>query len=1073
MAYSSEEIQAAVEKMVRSTVRRTLDTSGVRQVQIQFDDVREVVAGVFILYPNSPYYLIMLGLDRLHLMTKLLTSSLDSFVTVIEATGRRVEPIKDLSSLSDAQVALLQLESALWLRSGALKEPTTLPAYQQWNAAAAKYINTIGRSVKEGGGGLTPNQAKNELSTMFTQLMEDYAACLEYQRYLQLAAANYASLQLPAAIAQNVVAKARGLLASDAQDLNALSAEARLEVAKDKTLNAVAAQSIVNAYVNGQKITGAMGLTGLVIPYSDDSHLGTVATVVGDLPGPYALVSYPVAKAADPDVRDNNVLTFTAQGVTAKIILPVSFCCFLVGNGKPQPQPAYDPSNPNPTVNPSDPNITYTFYADGIEKGPDSAYRDWKIDHEVGGSARFPPLLMAQGAGTSPSGPHYCENFTNDPDKVSQWFFPPANDTLYIEQLIEGGATTRYEIHLVNKLTDAATTFEYPSPGMAPPYPDCQDWTAYKVKLTLQQVIDRINTVLSLQGSYLRATLSGTGGIQIGGSIPLPGGGNDPTELVVNRVVGIRIPQVVVATVETNTAAQNPLGFVLGLEMWSRRSSAMSIITYVNGNTSKVTGLLVAYPESPLLTNMVAWTNMANKAGVILAKYTGVGAVTVSGMTITLTISSVFETFETYGVIAGDIIYLPKQYVMNNSIFEEMGDKGAKYVVTSVNHWTLHATHVSGAAAEVYPQRMFDVGLPIAATAVTTHHVVQVATTPNDGAYEISSIDPYSPFRVYFDLLLSQSQQNNEALPLQLEVTVGPASCSFSSVNETVASSISVAGSCRPLIFSTAQNARGTTPYIQISTDLKVTATDRIVLRDALIQTRQVKNVEGRVLTLDQAVSSAGTWTAGAAALPNAELISGAKTNVDNKTLELEAWTKVAPADATLYEQNMNAKLNPLLVNHVPAAGRIADAKAGVAILQSKVEGLGVLSEVQLTGPVPNATPTSFYVEPIPAVDDMLSTLKGKGCDRAIDLLLMGRFSEFFGLDMDEMTYIGAMMKAARDVARNDLTVSRFGASKIRRKVLSIVEGTDPDYDHSDSDNAPSAPDATSGFDLPSTPDAT
>jgi hypothetical protein len=100
-----------------------------------------------------------------------------------------------------------------------------------------------------------------------------------------------------------------------------------------------------------------------------------------------------------------------------------------------------------------------------------------------------------------------------------------------------------------------------------------------------------------------------------------------------------------------------------------------------------------------------------------------------------------------------------------------------------------------------------------------------------------------------------------------------------------------------------------------------------------------------------------------------------------------------------------------------------------------------------------------------------LNTLKSKGCDRAIDLLMMGRFSEFFGLDIDEMTYIGAMMKAARDVARNDLVVSRFGASRIRRKVLSIVEGNDPDYDHSDSDAMPSAPDPTSGWDLPSAPD--
>ena len=84
----------------------------------------------------------------------------------------------------------------------------------------------------------------------------------------------------------------------------------------------------------------------------------------------------------------------------------------------------------------------------------------------------------------------------------------------------------------------------------------------------------------------------------------------------------------------------------------------------------------------------------------------------------------------------------------------------------------------------------------------------------------------------------------------------------------------------------------------------------------------------------------------------------------------------------------------------------------------------------------------------------------------------MGRFSEFFGLDIDEMTYLGTMMKAARDVARNDLATSRFGARKIRRRVLSMTEGSDPDYDHSDSDAVPSAPDVASGSDLTSAPDS-
>lgn len=1075
MAYTSEEIQAAVERLVRSGVRRTVDTSGVRQVEIQFDDIREIVAGVFIQYPNAPYYLTMLGMDRLHAMVLALLESIDELTTKIEATGRRVSPIKDLTSLTDAENALLGLETAIGSRVG-LADPSTLPAYQQWTSSSAKYLNTVGASVKENGQIVeTPNQAKTTLGALFNQIMDDYGLILEYEQYLRKSPDDYTAMKLPAAVAQNVVAKARAMLEEDKADLEALSEEERLEVAKDKTLNILTAQAIVDAYVKGQKVTDALGLTGTVRPYGDEDHEATPATLTGTIPGPYGLVSYPVAglpTPAPPDPRDNNVLTFTVEGSTVSLILPVSFLCSLVGNGKPQPQPEYDPTQPFPPVDPTDPNRLFTFYGTGEELGQNSAFRIWKQTHNVDGSPRVVPLLTPQAAGTSPKGAKYCENFTNEEGKENQWFFPAANDMLYVEQIIEGGATTRYEIPMIDKkawpTADGRTIFEYPDLSLitVPPYPDCQDWSGYKVQLTLQQVIDKINAVLDAQGSYLKAYVSSTGGIEIRG--------RDQVACLVDRLVGVRIPKVVVNTVETNTAAQNPLGFVLGLEMMSRRTTAMSIAAYVNSNTSKVVASIAAYPALPSLVNMAAWTNAADGAGVILAKYTGMVDVQVSGATATFTLGVGFDHFSTYALEVGDVICLPLQYVNDNGNFVQLTDCGARYVITSVSDTVLTASHSSGPVAVAYPLRMIDAGLNDVLANVYKYNVVQIFTAPNEGAYEINSIDTYSPFRVSFGQLLSQSKQASEPLPIQLDVTLGPAACAFSSADLTPASSILVAGSCMPVLFAVPPTtARGTTPYVQIESDIKVSLTDKLSFWDGgtTRYTRQVTNVEDKILTLDSYVRSDLAWAANASVAPSCSMVSGPKQNADTKAIELEAWESKEPTDPTLYQQNMNAKLNPLLENHVPAAGRINDAKAGVAELQSKVEDLGALSEVQLTGPQPDSTPAAFYVEPIPAVDDMLVTLKTKGCDRAVDLLLMGRFSEFFGLDMDEMSYVGAMMKAARDVARNDLAVSRFGASRIRRKVLSMATDSDPDYDHSDSDAMPGMPDATSGFDLPSTPD--
>jgi len=1031
MAYSSEEIQAAVEKLVRSGIRRQVDHRGVRKVDLEFDDIRELAASVLIQYPNSPYYLMMLGLDRLNGLTSSLVLKISVLLEKIEAVGRRVGPVDDISSLIDATNALVGLEAALSSRRDQVADPSTLPAYIQWQSSSAKYLAKIGAGVKEGGEIVdTPNQARAEIPALLAEIVDEYRAIEEMARYLQRAPDEFTSLQLPAAVAQNVVARAKEVLEQDRQELEGMSDEQRLEVARGKTLNVLAARAIIDAYVKGQTTKAEIGLVGVVTPYADGGHEANPAYVAGGRPGPWGLVSYPRDYHDPPDSRDNNVLEFTLQGgVSVRVVLPTSFVAFLTGTGRPNP-------NDDDTQNPPVVGV-YTFYGTGRALGPNP-----------------PPPQVGDP-------PRYCENF--DAEHPNQWFFPDPNDVLIIDQKVEGGPTTRYTIHLIDKSSDPETTFVYP-PLQVPPLPD-QSWTGYKLQLTRQQVVDRINAVLVAQSSYLRARKSEMGGIEIYC--------RDPIEAIVDRVVGILIPSVKVGAVETNSAAANPLGFVLGLEMMGRRTQAMTIVDYVNSNTSRVVASLVAFPTLPEFDHMIAWTSVVDPAGLVLAKFSGVGSIVSTGTTITLTISPVFDPFSTWKVQAGDVICLPRQYVQSGSTFIPLPDEGARYTVTGVNGRVLTATHSSGPIAETYVQRMFDVGLASVLNHVAPHQVAQVFTAPNDGAFEISEVDQFSPFRVHLNLLLSQYKQTNEALPLQLEVTLGPASVGFASADLSTASYIKVEGSCRPLLFSAVPEARGTTQYVQLpKTNIKAHIGDRLDFKSGSVYwNRLVQNVEDRILTLNGTVPCSETWTAGSPGQYTVQLVSGAKKNADSKSLDLDAWAKKEPTDINTYAANVNAALNPILANRVPAAGAINDAKKAVQVLSDKLSSLQELSSVQLTGPAPGTTPTKFWVEPIPAIDDLLVTLRSKGAERGADLLLMCRFGEFFGLDMDEMSYVGAMQKAAREVARNDLAVSRFGASRIRRKVLSIQEGTDPDYDHSDSDALPSPPDPTSGLDLPSNPD--
>ncbi len=1063
MAYSNDEIQAAVERLVRSNVM--LGSSRQKNVDpradvavLQFDAMQEAAASAFVRNPNAVHYLHGLALDRLHAMVATTISDIETLEAKVEATGRRVRPIDSIDSLVDAKNALLGLEASLLNRTTAASDLSATPSYQQWNSSSLRYLKKVGEAVKEDGVLVdTPNQARKEIPSLVASILESYAAIDELRQAIVDGMGQYESLQIPANVARNVVSKARQMLDDDATELDPMGEQERLEVAKEKTLNILSARALVDAYT---KKTDPTALAGTLTPYADTDHEAVPATAYGDVPGPYALVSYPVPFGSPADSRDNNKLLIATETGSSELILPTSYIAFLIGNGKPQPPTEYDPSQPVPPIDPNDPTKLYTFYGTGEELGTNSSYVTWKNSQSIPAKTQLP------GTG-SPKGAKYCNNFTNDPDKIDQWFFPEPNDVLYVEQLIEGGATTRYEIHMIDKLAwpqvDGRTIFEYPDPGLLPPYPDCQDWSGYTVQLTLQQVIDRINAVLITQSSYLRAYVSATGSVEIRVA--------DPIAAVVTNVVGVRIPNVIVASVETNTAARNPLGFVMGLQMMSKRLPATSVTEYINSNTTKATAAVHIIPADPLLASMRAWTNLSNKSGVVLAKYSGYGNLVSSGATITITS---LITLTTYAIAVGDVIALPRQYVKDGATFVPMADEGARYQVTAVSANSITATHLSGPTAISYYIREFDVGSPIVISNLAKYDILQIETPPNDGAYEITSIDSYSPFRVYFDFMLSEYKQEGENLPLELVVTLGPASIALSSAALTTSSSISVSGTARPLFFSTVPTATGTSTYVQLSKDpgRLLERFDTITLKEVggTWQTRTVKNIEGTILTLDAAVDSTGTWNVNGA-LPTAEIATKTLTQSQLKVEALTDWTSQEPKDVTTYARNLNAKLNPLLVNNVVAAGRVAEALSSIATLKTKLQALSDLSVVSLQEPGEDALPESYYVKPVEAVDDLLATLKAKGCDRGADLLLSCKFNDFFGADLDELSYAGTLMKTARTVAQNELTPSKFGSAQLQRKVISSEQGTDPDYDLSDSEGLLPNPDPSSGSDITSHPD--
>ena len=58
--YSQDEINAVVQQLVLSSITVPIDTLGVRRSDLQFNQFQQTAAGLFVLYPNAPFYVMWL-----------------------------------------------------------------------------------------------------------------------------------------------------------------------------------------------------------------------------------------------------------------------------------------------------------------------------------------------------------------------------------------------------------------------------------------------------------------------------------------------------------------------------------------------------------------------------------------------------------------------------------------------------------------------------------------------------------------------------------------------------------------------------------------------------------------------------------------------------------------------------------------------------------------------------------------------------------------------------------------------------------------------------------------------------
>lgn len=158
---------------------------------------------------------------------------------------------------------------------------------------------------------------------------------------------------------------------------------------------------------------------------------------------------------------------------------------------------------------------------------------------------------------------------------------------------------------------------------------------------------------------------------------------------------------------------------------------------------------------------------------------------------------------------------------------------------------------------------------------------------------------------------------------------------------------------------------------------------------------------------------------------------------------DLGVWrTTVFPPfdDETL--RDIDEMLSPLLLLEYPTPARVNAAYSLVESLRNKIVDLQTVF-------------SNFIVLSINKVDNALNSMQERGFNRSRDLLLTGRFKDFFKTTVKTSSYSRAMMNAASETAIEDMNeptkrLEEYDVDIDRIRTEYVEDDVDPKWDFSD-----------------------
>jgi hypothetical protein len=1110
--YTPDEIQAAVEQIVLSTVARPLDTLGVLRTDVTFTDVQQAAAGVFVLYGNAPFYVVFLGSNRL-LTTDIPAESqtISSLLDAVNSLGRKVLPVEDVSPLYNAKAALQELGTAAGSRTAGFTDVTGTAAYQRFATNAASFLNgPAGQAVKQNGAiVLTPQQARAAIPGLMSQLTAQHAALVAKVQLLAGALDDYAGLNLPQLLATNVLNNAAALVGADADVLNSLSREDRLGYVRTAILNLLAAKSAVTTFGTFNPPTDFFALTGTGFGYSDANHKATPAQLVnGLMVGAFAIVA---------GVNDTLALAMDGRAPIA-IQLATSPIAefdgnqaepFVIGDGSsPVPESGFPQANNN-KFKLKVGNTTYVATLtssggateavaaggdlSGLTYGPGGSLDGLTLNMKFGSlpfavtfnaPADINAVVAQLNAPLQPlgvqAGLFFTSIFLQDVQhvgaKASQFTIVggPAMAVLgFTAGTYTGGTPTRSADQVASDINAAlvgldvvAESFFNPlvfsgqvniPAGLNPVVSLAFGGTDF-VALGVQpgyslQVTSGANTGYWPITAVTSTTLTIAGTTVLQGSAPCEVG--PPNKFVRVRCTNpaVQVPaELALEVIGDDTPSKGSaqlLGMPVGVPSNCLLTTADTLVKDIKNKTSQTSSTTAVVPQvSPStvfgaqVSGLPVRSNLSDALTVTVSEVQGAGAAVFALGTLTLTVTSIAyggTASVGYAMVVRSGANLLQSYMLQTI---NGGTTAKALAVGDVLVFTGAGTN-DGAMA-------FELGDTV--SGFTKYATFNVSAGPNKGTYCIDS--QTSPLDFVLQTPLPTVRAGAD--PVFMTGDFGWMDVVLTSLDTTTASRVTPSGNASDYIFGAPADAKATTPWFQLPSIprglqpgdlLQFYPTNYAVVGSEFLITSVDTTLKLIGVSPDVPVAS-GSWTFTPQPPPVARLRVGTMNDYSVYKTQLTAWL-ANTTQSPLFLQSLNRLINPLLANQNPTVAQLSTA-ANALIALFKQLTIAAATTYNGVGPLEGAV-KGYTAEPVPAIDALIKSYIEKGSDRAVDLLLGGQFSAFFGLTVNNASYAGAFQDATRAVARNDLPVRKYSRPETQTGRL-LGQSQSEDFEFTSSD---------------------